>query len=246
MATRGTKERILDTAERLLAEHGFAGTSLRALTAEADVNLAAVNYHFGSKDRLVQEVFRRRLDRLNRRRLERLEALEDGAEAPELEAVLLAFIEPALELGRDGDGGGAVFVRVLARAYIEQSAELRQFLSEHYGHVMKRFVNAAGAAVPGIPADEFAWRMDFVVGALTYTMADFGSIKKNLTIADEAACRRVAGKLVAFAAAGLRAPPARLDNQRRDEQDPDRQRRIDSNDAGDPAGARLTPLPPER
>ena len=92
-----TRQRILGAAEELFAERGFAGASLRQVTAAANVNLAAVNYHFGSKDNLIEEVFRRRLDELSRRRLERLAAIE-AAGTPTLEAVLHAFITPALEL----------------------------------------------------------------------------------------------------------------------------------------------------
>ena len=71
-----TRQRILGAAEELFAERGFAAASLRQVTAAAKVNLAAVNYHFGSKDNLIEEVFRRRLDELSRRRLERLAAIE--------------------------------------------------------------------------------------------------------------------------------------------------------------------------
>src|SRR5947208_16884641 len=70
--TRGaaaTKERILDSAESLFMEHGFEATSLRSITAAAAVNLAAVNYHFGSKEELFQAVLTRRLDPMNHARL---------------------------------------------------------------------------------------------------------------------------------------------------------------------------------
>ena len=80
-----TKERILGAAEELFAQHGFAGTSLRQVTSRADVNIAAVNYHFGSKENLVNEVFRRRMDEMNRA----LAALPDNLKAP----LLLASLE---------------------------------------------------------------------------------------------------------------------------------------------------------
>src|SRR6201996_8870198 len=95
-ASMPTKERILGAAEVLFARHGFDGASLRQLTAAAGVNLAAVNYHFGSKDRLVEEVFRRRLDELNSRRLKALSRISGNPDTT-LEDVLSAFIKPALE-----------------------------------------------------------------------------------------------------------------------------------------------------
>ncbi|NEL80504.1 MAG: TetR/AcrR family transcriptional regulator, partial [Xanthomonas perforans] len=89
-----TKDRILGAAEELFAQHGFAGTSLRQLTTQADVNIAAVNYHFGSKENLVNEVFRRRMDEMTAARLQQLEAARKS-QPGELTAVLAAFVEPA-------------------------------------------------------------------------------------------------------------------------------------------------------
>ena len=109
-----TKERILGAAEELFAQHGFSGTSLRQVTSRADVNIAAVNYHFGSKENLVNEVFRRRMDVMSGHRLDRLRLAL--AERPgDLEAILAAFVEPALDLAQDRHGGA--FIRVIARAY---------------------------------------------------------------------------------------------------------------------------------
>ena len=87
-----TKERILGAAEELFAQHGFAGTSLRQVTSRADVNIAAVNYHFGSKENLVNEVFRRRMDEMS---ANRLAALKDALEKHpgELEPILAAFVK---------------------------------------------------------------------------------------------------------------------------------------------------------
>ena len=199
-----TKDRILGAAERLFAQHGFSGTSLRQVTALADVNIAAVNYHFGSKENLVNEVFRRRLDELSGQRLMALAKAERDVPA-RLEPILAAFIEPALALTLDRHGGPA-FVRVLARAYAAKNDRLRRFLSEHYGHVLRRFSTAICAVLPELPKDELYWRLDFISGALTYAMADFGLIKRPAQISEPEHCRRAAQSLIAFAAAGLRAP----------------------------------------
>ena len=122
-----TKDRILGAAEELFAQHGFGGTSLRQVSSRADVNIAAVNYHFGSKENLVTEVFRRRMDEMSAQRLALLrQACE--RDAGDLDAILAAFVEPALALARDRHGGGA-FIRVIARAYAEKNDGLRKFLS---------------------------------------------------------------------------------------------------------------------
>ncbi len=196
-----TKQRILEAAETLFARHGFAGASLRQVTSAANVNLAAVNYHFGSKDKLIEEVFRRRLDELNRRRMEALSSLADDAT---LEDALGAFIRPALELAQQGEGGGA-FVRVLARAYAEHNDQLRRFLSENYGHVLKQFAKVFAEKLPGLPREELYWRLDIVAGALTYAMADFGIIQRRAEVSEQQHREQAIRHLIQFAAAGLRA-----------------------------------------
>lgn len=196
-----TKERILGAAETLFARHGFAGASLRQVTANAKVNLAAVNYHFGSKEKLIEEVFRRRLDDLNSRRLATLDALKPDSD---LEAVLEAFIRPALDLSMQ-HGSGSAFVRVLARAYAEHDDQLRKFLSENYGHVLKQFAAAFSERLPQLDKQELYWRLDIVAGALTYAMADFGIIQRRSDITEQQHREEAARHLVRFAAAGLRS-----------------------------------------
>ncbi len=188
----------------MFARHGFAGASLRQVTAAANVNLAAVNYHFGSKDNLVEEVFRRRLDELNARRLDALTTAMTSA-APRLDDVLGAFIKPALELSLD-HGGGHAFMRVLARAYAEHDERLRRFLSDNYGHVLREFAVAIGRPPPHLDKEELYWRLDFITGALTHSMADFGPMKRRGQLSEETHRERAAGHLIRFAAAGLLAP----------------------------------------
>ena len=198
-----TKDRILHAAEELFAQQGFASTSLRQVTSRADVNIAAVNYHFGSKDNLVNEVFRRRMDEMSAQRLEALEAATRNAPG-QLEPVLAAFVEPALAMAQDRHGGGA-FIRVIARAYAESNKGLRKFLSEQYGHVLREFAKAIDACVPGLGKEELYRRLDFLSGALTYAMADFGLIKRPSGVSDSQHRQRAAAALIRFAAAGFKA-----------------------------------------
>ena len=198
-----TKDRILGAAEELFAQHGFAGTSLRQVTSRADVNIAAVNYHFGSKENMVNEVFRRRMDDMTSLRLSQLKvALENHP--GELQPVLAAFVEPALAMSQDRHGGGA-FVRVVARAYAEKNDGLRKFLSDHYGHVLREFGKAIALCVPGLSKEALYWRLDFLAGALTYAMADFGLIKRPADVTEAAHREQAARELISFAEAGIRA-----------------------------------------
>ena len=198
-----TKDRILHAAEELFAAQGFATTSLRQVTSRADVNIAAVNYHFGSKDNLVNEVFRRRMDEMSAERLAALKTAIDKHPG-ELEPVLAAFVEPALAMAQDRHGGGA-FIRVIARAYAESNDSLRKFLSDQYGHVLREFAKAIGACVPALGKEDLYWRLDFTAGALTYAMADFGLIKRPHGISEAAHRSKAAQELIHFAEAGFRA-----------------------------------------
>lgn len=198
-----TKDRILGAAEELFAQHGFAGTSLREVTSRADVNIAAVNYHFGSKDNLINEVFRRRMDVMSAQRLDALrEALD--TRPGQLEPILAAFVKPALAMSQDRHGGGA-FIRVIARAYAEKNDGLRRFLSEQYGHVLREFGRAIARCLPGLSKEELYWRLDFLAGALTYAMADFGMIKRPSGLTETEHRQRAAQELIRFACAGFRA-----------------------------------------
>ncbi|MDR2872899.1 MAG: TetR family transcriptional regulator [Xanthomonadaceae bacterium] len=199
-----TKDRILSAAEELFAQQGFAGTSLRQVTGKANVNIAAVNYHFGSKENLINEVFRKRMDEMSSQRLAQLDQALSHSPVS-LEAILAAFIEPPLALAQ-GDAADNAFVRIIARAYAENIVSLRHFLHNRYGHVLHRFAIALSECLPSLGKEELYWRLDFVAGALTYAMADFGSAKYSLDAAEPSfSPARTTCELIRFASAGLRA-----------------------------------------
>jgi AcrR family transcriptional regulator len=161
-----------------------------------------VNYHFGSKENLVNEVFRRRMDEMSGKRLAALKAAVDAGSG--LDLILAAFVEPALAMAQDRHGG-ASFMRVIARAYAEKNDALRKFLSDHYGHVLREFAKAIAAVVPELSKEELYWRLDFLAGALTYAMSDFGLIKRPSGTSEAAHRARAARELIHFAAAGFRS-----------------------------------------
>ena len=198
-----TKDRILYAAEELFAQQGFASTSLRQVTSRADVNIAAVNYHFGSKENLINEVFRRRMDGMSRQRLALLaQALQQTP--GDLEPIIAAFVQPALDIAQDRNGGAA-FVRVIARAYAENNDSLRRFLSEQYGHVQREFAKAIQTCLPQLGKEQLYWRLDFLSGALTYAMADFGMIKRPADASEDVHRIKAGRELIGFALAGFMA-----------------------------------------
>ena len=194
--------------------HGFGGTSMRLLTSSAGVNLAAVNYHFGSKDAMIEAVFRRRLDPMNAERIEALDRLETGAAGGRLapRAIIGSFIGASLRMIEDADGGGRNFIRLLGRTYSEPSRQIRALIGQLYAPAMERYKAAFEKALPEMPHDEMVWRMHFMFGTLAYTLAatDTVHLIAGCKPEDRYDARLLEARLTAFLAAGLVAPlPAR-------------------------------------
>jgi len=214
-----TKERILDAAEAMFMEHGFEATSLRAITTAAGVNLAAVNYHFGSKEELFQAVLTRRLDPMNQQRLDLLTRLEREASPGPLpcDRILSAMFIPALKLARDPERGGKDFLRLLGRAYADPAPFIRKFLAEQYAVMIARFKAAFGRALPDLPKKELSWRLHFIMGALSYTLAGTDALRliAELTPAETGNDEMLLNRLAPFLLAGLQSPVPELSDAMR-------------------------------
>ncbi len=211
MATGQTKQRIIQAAEKLFASHGFVRASLRQVTELAEVNLASVNYHFGSKENLILEVFRKHLDGLN---VERQKAFDQvmsnhsgsGSPQPTLRELLRAFIAPALRLSTE-PVKGEYFVQIVTRGFVEYKEQLRDFVAREYGDINRRYFVAIGRHLPHLPDEEVARRLDFTIGALTYSMGDFGLTKLAEGSDRENYLAATVESLVRFTEAGLIRPP---------------------------------------
>lgn len=202
----GTRERILDTAECLFAEQGY-GASLREITSSAGVNLAAVNYHFGSKEELLVAVVLRRLEAANCWRLKALDLLEAEG-APEVEEVIEVFLRPALDFAVDEDGGGAHFMRLIGRIHGDPDGPWQRILASGvFEKVQARFMGAFSVCLPDLAEADLLWRIHLMVGAMVHTL-----VNPHLLIAmsggacDPRDSESVLSQLVPFLAAGFRAP----------------------------------------
>jgi AcrR family transcriptional regulator len=172
------------------------------------VNLAAVHYHFHSKEALLEAVILRRSVPANHERLALLDRFEKeaGGNPPPLEKVIEAFVAPTLQMSRDPQSGSMVFMKLLGRLHAEGDL-LPGILTSQFGDVLQRFGAALRAALPDLPREELLWRLNLAIGALSQTLR--GGSKDLETISDlslslnsEAALER----LVAFLSAGFRAP----------------------------------------
>ncbi|HMP62858.1 TetR/AcrR family transcriptional regulator [Phenylobacterium sp.] len=163
MQEAATKAAVFCAAERLFALHGFQNVSVRDITAAAGVNLASVNYHFGSKDGLLFEIFRRRTAELNRERarmLHEANGRHDGR--PPIRDILEALFAPPLKWA-EPNGDRRISVQFIIRARSEGTAEMREALQNDVSH-LRRFADALIAARPDLPLDEVYWRLHFCLG----------------------------------------------------------------------------------
>jgi AcrR family transcriptional regulator len=160
-----TKQKILDTAERLFGQHGYAATSLRQIIAQAGVNLAAIHYHFGSKEELLDGIVLRKVTPVNERRMALLAEIEaENPSRPDLERILDAFLMPMADQAADNPD----FVRLMGRLMAE--GILPDIFRRHFQSLVERFTAALARALPELPPDELTWRIHFMVGAIAQTM----------------------------------------------------------------------------
>lgn len=180
MAQPDTVTRILDTAEVLFAERGFAETSLRTITSKAKVNLAAVNYHFGSKKSLIQAVFARYLDPFAVRFHVALDALDEkyrnSSDGVPLEVLLETLTRTVLEIPAERNSL-KVFMRLLGLAYSQAQGHLRSYLQEEYGDVFTRFTELLRRATPDLPETERFWRLHFMLGSVIFTLSGLEALR---------------------------------------------------------------------
>jgi AcrR family transcriptional regulator len=202
-----TKTKILDAAEILFADKGFNGTSLREITSRAEVNLAAVNYHFGSKKELIKSVMSRYMNELSPRLELSLVNICEQENLTLLE-VFSAFIEPLLSLNEFKENGTSNFLQLLGRGYSDSQGFLRWFLTTQYPGVINNFVKAVQKAYPELTAEEMFWRLHFTMGTVVFTMSSSDALI-DIAKSDFDKTMDIAGvikKVIPYVAAGVAAP----------------------------------------
>jgi len=198
------RARILRTAERLFAEHGYSGVSLRTIMAEAEVNTASIHYYFRNKEGLLRAIFEMRVAPMNSERRDRLGALEAVAGIPDIADVLRAFIEPAIRRSRAP--GGQYFNRISALCSVDPSPAVRQVVFDSYDDVARRFTALLRRACPHLTDEEFFWRQHFIYGSMMYLRTDNGRVAYLLGEQGLNHSEAALEQLLLFLAAGMSAP----------------------------------------
>jgi AcrR family transcriptional regulator len=193
-----TKSKILDAAEKLFGLKGFDSTSLRDITAEAQVNLAAVNYHFQSKDALIDAVIARRIEPVNQRRLE---MLDNAGSNPTLEQILASFLQPILELNSEA------VAPLMGRILSEPHQFFERLFKKHLQHIARRFQLELAKTLPNLPPAERLWRLYFAAGVMTQILS-WSRVLPEISggLCDVSDRKALVERAIAFLAAGFRSP----------------------------------------
>lgn len=205
--TRSTPDLILEVAERMFAENGYRGVSVRSITRACGVNTAAIHYHFGSKQAVLEQIFARRCVPMNEKRLRLLaECGVAPGRPPLLEQVLEAYLRPSLVWPEDPEAARR-FLRLRAVLAHEEEGLASELIARHFDHVSRRFIAAVRDALPDLPEHELYWRVHFLMGAQYYTRLNPGRIRVlSDGTCDPADAELSLRNMVTFFAAAFRLP----------------------------------------
>lgn len=210
-----TKDRILDAAERLFVRFGFKGVSMRLLTRESKVNLAAVHYHFGGMESVLRALFEKHIVPLNQERHERLDqciAHEDEKDRfTAVQSMIEAYILPTLRYPASAKPPKSLFARLQAQLSVDPSPEVRRVIDRGYDEIGTRFARMLRTHCAHLSDHEFLWRMNCLYGVMFYTQADTGRTQKIASLMglefDQSNRLSDIRLLAGFLAHGLLAPP---------------------------------------
>ena len=204
-----TRERLLNTAQRLFAEQGFKATSLRHITQEANANVAAVNYHFGSKEEMLNELIRRRVEPINDRRYALLEKYraEAGGQPIPLEKIFEALFLPFFQaVAPDTEKDKMNLIRIIERVLSEQPTLMRSVYEEHFKKLTITIMEALSETMPELETAELHWRFHFALSLMLSSMTTrqrIGHTSKGLC--DPEDIEEMVTRLIQFICAGFRA-----------------------------------------
>ncbi|MFD1007371.1 MULTISPECIES: TetR/AcrR family transcriptional regulator [Oceanisphaera] len=208
MAKKETKQKILNAAELLFAEQGFSDTSLRQITGDAGVNLASVNYHFGSKKDLIKAVMDRYLATFMPKSDAALLLLLDESTIT-LHQVFDCFVSPLMQLTAIHRRGPEIFLQLLGRGYIDNQGFLRWFIVNHYGQVLEHFTQAIQKAAPSLSSVDLFWRLHFTLGTVVFTMASSEALRDiaKTDFNEDIDVEGLVRKVIPYLASGVGANP---------------------------------------
>jgi len=197
-----THDCLLDAAEALFVEKGYAATSVRSIAARADANLAATHYHFGSKQGLFAAVIHRRITPINQARLIALDALEVDPASMDIQSVLEAFLLPVVNSDEIEHLPG-----LIGRIYSEPQSVTRPIMEKEFRAVASRFVSALDRLLPELSITEVRWRFHFLVGGMLQMLSMPMPLGAEIAAAHP---REKIARLINYSISGFSAPEPSL------------------------------------
>lgn len=197
--SRQTRDDIVQASIRLFGDRGFSGTSMRSIADAAGVNLASMNYHFGSKAQLFAETFQHCAAPLNAERIRRLDALEGSDNEPSVAGIVRVF----LDVGVIGD---ATWSRFAAHIFVEPDEFARPLLKETFAPTAARFLQALAKALPHLPRQVLALRFHFLIGSMLHLVRFEAPIEFQEGQGEPSGSVNSIEELVSFVVAGLSEP----------------------------------------
>lgn len=212
MNAKETRQRMLQEAEKLYADHGFDGMSMRTLTSAAGVNLASVNYHFGSKKELVMEMFHERIVPMNKERLDMLKkAREAGNGIASLESIFDALLRPMAQRAQVDGKPNTHFLKMVGRAISESDDFWHELFVRNFQKLSRTFVEALVDALPELPREEVEWRFHFSVASMLGTLVKHGQFERRMKqMSGGTDIESMFMRLRDFLCAGFRGPVSTL------------------------------------
>jgi AcrR family transcriptional regulator len=209
---KDTKEKILDAAEKLFSKNGIGITSLRTIMTEAKVNIAAIHYHFGSREGLIQAVYERKIEPINQRRMELLTKFEEQAmgEAVSVSDLVHSFVKPILEHLNDPEHE-EIIKGLFSRVHSEP-AEV-SCIRDKFETILRRFSDAFSKSLPQLSEGELNTRFAFMMGVLTMGFMNNHILNKKLAVPGETpTSQEMINRIIRYVTAGFEAPPAENEN----------------------------------
>ncbi len=203
-----TRERIISVAEELFSKHGYETASVRQITEKARVNVASINYHFGSKEGLLKELMRRRIVPMNKERFSLLRHFQEEAKGSplRLERIFEAFLRPFFQTGAPGGRPDSVFMLLLGRAFSELPGLMGNVYEEYFKEIHTTFIAALRGSLPELSPEEVHWRYHFALSLMLASMSQRERIRQSsATYCDADDIEGMISRLIEFVCAGFRS-----------------------------------------
>ncbi|MBY6264407.1 TetR/AcrR family transcriptional regulator [Azospirillum sp. 412522] len=200
-------------AERVFAKDGYDGSSMRDIAKEANVSQALLHYHFGTKEKLFDEIFRFRATEINGERGRHLDRLFADGATPSLPQLVDALFRPTVELGHDPDRFGNFFSRILVAAANSDDPHTKNLIAQHYDGIAQRFIAAFQKVLPGISHEDAVWAYIFSIGVGMTMMARTGrSARLSNGSCDDSNVELLLQKISAFVCGGMNSLAGAVEN----------------------------------